>query len=162
MNKQLKKQKLSFKEATKGMTETEIKVYRNELSLDSFDQKKAEIDSRGGLISDLHAALFAEEFDFTFDSILDAKERRRGNNPMRDSYMEEVNKKRTDLGVSMLSSNGLASDQSGMRKCEEIAEGLFDSKLRKLIREIEKVADHEKAQIVLSLNDNKQTHTPRK
>jgi hypothetical protein len=74
---------------------------------------------------------------------------------MSDSYTVEVNKKRTDLGVSILSSNGLEIDQSGMRKCEEIAEGLFDSKLRKLIREIEKAAHHEKAQIVLSLNDNK-------
>jgi hypothetical protein len=144
------------------MTETEIKVYRNELSLDSFDQKKAESDSRGGLIGDLHAALFAEEFDFTFDSILDAKERRRCKNPMSDSYTAEVNKKRTDLGVSILSSNSLEIDQSGMRKCEEIAEGLFDSNLRKLIREIENAAHHEKAQIVLSLNDNKHTHTPRK
>jgi hypothetical protein len=155
MNKQDEKLKISFKQATKGMTETEIIAYRSKLSLDSFEQKRAERDSRDGLIGDLHTALFSEEFDFTYDSIADVNDRRRGKNPMSDSYTVEVNKKRTDLGVSILSSNGLEIDQSGMRKCEEIAEGLFDSKLRKLIREIEKAAHHEKAQIVLSLNDNK-------
>jgi hypothetical protein len=55
--------------------------------------------------------------------IADANDRRRGKNPMSDSYTEEVNKKRTDLGVSILSSKGLDTDQSGMRKFEEIAEG---------------------------------------
>lgn len=50
-------------------------------------------------ISELHIKLFPEEYDFTQDSISDAKDRRRGINPMSVEYQDKVNKRRLAMGV---------------------------------------------------------------
>lgn len=50
-------------------------------------------------IDTLHAELFAEEYDCMFDSISEAKARRKGVNPMSQSYIDAANLKRRKLGV---------------------------------------------------------------
>ena len=53
----------------------------------------------------LHIELFSEEYDKMSDSILDAKERAKGINPMSKEYQQKVAKKRKNLGVSPLSNS---------------------------------------------------------
>lgn len=73
----------------------------------------------------LQAAHFSEEYDFYYDSIRDAKERRRGRNPMSDEYTNRMNQKRKALGVSPLGQNGLPVDSSSNRKANEWAEKIL-------------------------------------
>jgi|GEM_PF-2936334 len=47
----------------------------------------------------LHQALFPEEYDHYNDSIEDARERRRGINPMSKEYQQRVNERRAKMGV---------------------------------------------------------------
>ena len=60
----------------------------------------------------IHLREFPEEYDYTFDSIADAKTRRAGNNPMALSYIEQVNQQRSLRGVSPLGDNGNPTDKS--------------------------------------------------
>ena len=48
----------------------------------------------------LHLILFPEEYDHMCDSHCDAKDRRRGINPMSQAYQDEVNQRRAQLGVA--------------------------------------------------------------
>ena len=57
-------------------------------------------------ISNLHQELFAEEYDFMYDSIADSKDRAKGINFMSKEYRLKVAEKRRRLGVSQLSSSG--------------------------------------------------------
>lgn len=50
--------------------------------------------------------LFPEEFDFYYDSIADAKDRRQGMNPMSVDYVDVANARRAMLGVSKLLESG--------------------------------------------------------
>ncbi|MCW8331888.1 hypothetical protein MD588_24110 [Photobacterium sp. SDRW27] len=50
-------------------------------------------------MSDSHADLFPEEYDFIGDSVTDARLRRRGVNPMAQSYIDAVNERRYQMGV---------------------------------------------------------------
>lgn len=45
-----------------------------------------------------HIALFPEEYDFGYDSSSEAKERRRGVNPMSEAYITKTNRRRAELG----------------------------------------------------------------
>ena len=57
------------------------------------------ISDRDSPIHQQHSNLFPEEYDCMYDSTSEAKARRRGVNPMRESYQEEVNLRRLKLGV---------------------------------------------------------------
>lgn len=57
------------------------------------------ISHRNSNIHQQHAKLFPEEYDSMYDSTSEAKARRRGINPMRESYQKEVNLRRLKLGV---------------------------------------------------------------
>ena len=70
----------------------------------------------------LHIELFSEEYDKMSDSILDAKERAKGINPMSKEYQLKVAKKRKKLGVSQLSSSGDSVDDSSWELCKEECE----------------------------------------
>lgn len=50
-------------------------------------------------MNELHLELFPEEYDFMYDSIADARDRARGKNPMSQSYIDEVNERRINMGV---------------------------------------------------------------
>ncbi len=65
----------------------------------------------------LHIELFPEEYDKILDSILEAKERSLGINPMSKEYQLKVGKKREHLGVSPLSISGESIDDSSWQLC---------------------------------------------
>ena len=73
-------------------------------------------------ISNLHQELFAEEYDFMYDSIADSNDRAKGINPMSKEYQLKVAEKRRRLGVSQLSSSGRSVDDSSRELCKEECE----------------------------------------
>lgn len=46
-----------------------------------------------------HLELFPEEYDYVYDSVVEAKERAKGVNPMSQAYIDEVNDRRVSMGV---------------------------------------------------------------
>ena len=65
----------------------------------------------------LHLELFPEEYDFHYDSSVEAKERRRGKNPMSKEYTDFVNARRLSYDVTPLGVNGLPINSSSMQYC---------------------------------------------
>jgi hypothetical protein len=114
----------------------------------------------------LHIELFSEEYDKMSDSILDAKERAKGINPMSKEYQQKVAKKRKNLGVSPLSNSGESVDDSSWELCKEECEArknklkteLIEKYITKIKKNKEKmIEDHYKAVLELrnSNSDNK-------
>ena len=58
----------------------------------------------------LHAKHFSEEYDDRFDSVSEAKVRRRRINPMSQGYIDKMDSKRRQLGVSKLGLGGKPQD----------------------------------------------------
>jgi hypothetical protein len=116
----------------------------------------------------LHIELFSEEYDKMYDSILDAKERAKGINPMSKEYQQKVAKKRKNLGVSPLSSSGDSVDDSSWELCKEecktrknklktLKTELIEKYLTKIKKNKEKmIEDHYKA--VLELRNSNSDH----
>ncbi|WP_354624228.1 hypothetical protein [Psychromonas sp. MME2] len=50
-------------------------------------------------LNELHSKTFPEEYDFYYDSNVEAKARKRGENPMNEQYQLKVNLRRFALGV---------------------------------------------------------------
>lgn len=69
-----------------------------------------------------HGSIFPEEYDYIYDSISDAKDRRRGVNPMSEEYTDKVNERRRQLGISPLGKNGEAIDGGSGEYAEKIAQ----------------------------------------
>lgn len=128
--------KISFKEATKNMSPDEIDMYRQNLSIQSFDDAMSKRDSRGGLIVELHTTLFSEANDFAYDSRSEKKDRDKGINPMNQEYTDKMNQKRIDLGVAPLWKDGTENGHSAMQLCENIAAKLTDHEIKSLIAEL--------------------------
>ena len=88
-------------------------------------------------VRELKGALFGEEWDFMGDSIADSKDRSRGMNPMSQTYIDQVNKKRKAFGVSPHYDGGTSSDITSDYFCEEVVrhtknyKELLDLKSRK-------------------------------
>ncbi|WP_235982468.1 5' nucleotidase, NT5C type [Gelidibacter maritimus] len=88
-------------------------------------------------VRELKGALFGEEWDFMGDSIADSKDRSRGINPMSQTYIDQINKKRKAFGVRPYYDGGTASDISSDYFCEEVVrhtknyKELLDLKSRK-------------------------------
>ena len=88
-------------------------------------------------VKELKGALFGEEWDFMGDSMPESKDRSRGINPMSQTYIDQVNKKRKVFGVSPHYDGGTASDISSDYFCEEVVrqtknyKELLDLKSRK-------------------------------
>ncbi len=70
----------------------------------------------------VHGWLFPEEYDFMGDSISDAKDRRRGINPMSEEYTNKVNERRRQLGVSPLGGDGQDKAAGSSDYAEKIAQ----------------------------------------
>tara|TARA_A200000113_G_scaffold98491_1_gene88274 strand:- start:1958 stop:2329 length:372 start_codon:yes stop_codon:yes gene_type:complete len=116
----------------------------------------------------LHIELFLEEYDKIYDSILDAKERAKGINPMSKEYQLKVAKKRKKLGVSPLSSSGDSVDDSSWKLCKKECEARKNKEktsktelIEKYLIEIKKnkekiIEDHYKA--VLELRNSNSDH----
>ncbi len=73
----------------------------------------------------IHGSIFPEEYDFMGDSISEAKDRRRGINPMSEDYTNKVNERRRQLGVSPLGEVGQAKDATSSDYAEKIAQEKF-------------------------------------
>lgn len=111
----------------------------------------------------LHIELFLEEYDKIYDSILDAKERAKGINPMSKEYQLKVAKKRKKLGVSPLSSSGDSVDDSSWKLCKKECEARKNkektskTELIEIKKNKEKIIeDHYKA--VLELRNSNSDH----
>ena len=112
MNRFKKEEKIKYDEARKGLSKEQIDI------LDQKDKLDVKIDK---LARKIHGDRFSEEFDFMYDSSLDASERAKGINPMNKEYIDEINKKRKDLGVSPLSENGMSISNDTFELCKKEA-----------------------------------------
>lgn len=112
MNKSKKEQKIKHDKARKGLSEDEIMV------VDLEDEIRLKIEE---LSRTIHAEKFPEEYDFMYDSGVDATERKKGINPMNLKYIDEMKEKRGDLGVTPLSENGMSVSQDTHDLCLEEA-----------------------------------------
>jgi len=74
----------------------------------------------------LHLELFPEEYDYIYDSIADAKDRRRGLNPMSQAYIDKTNERRISLGVLPFS---ITDDSPQNHKLAKIDSSLITSEL---------------------------------
>ena len=104
MNRAKKEEARKHREAREGLSEEQIR------ELDRKEFLESQIRT---LAREIHSEWFPEEYDYMMDSISDAKDRRRGINPMSEEYTQEVNARRQELGVSPLGADGLpVSDES--------------------------------------------------
>ena len=72
--------------------------------LDSAEQKERDFWE---MVQELHILLFPEEYMYQLDSLTEARERAAGINPMSETYIARVEKRRAEMGVSPLAANGL-------------------------------------------------------
>ena len=84
MNKFKKIENQKYIEKTKNMSDEDKRNYEILLNLQS---------SFESLVNELHVKLFPEEFDFQYDSSVDANRRRLGENPMSEDYINRMNEK---------------------------------------------------------------------
>lgn len=94
----LKKEEIRKRQAArKGKTSEEIA---------ELDQLEATDKALEKLCRTIHAEKFPEEYDFMYDSVADADDRRRGINPMSVDYIQRANAKRIREGVTPLADDG--------------------------------------------------------
>ena len=101
MNKFKKIEKQKYDEIVKNMSAEDKKNYDFLLNIQS---------SFKSLVKELHVKLFPEEYDFVYDSGVDANRRRLGENPMSEDYIKRMNDKREKLGFLPLTQNGYSQD----------------------------------------------------
>jgi hypothetical protein len=90
--------------------------------MNRFKKEEKEISE---LARKIHIEKFSEEYDFMYDSNVDANERDRGINPMSKEYIERISKKREALGVSPLSESGMPISDDTMILCIEEAKKII-------------------------------------
>ena len=112
MNRFKKEEKRKHDEALSGLTQEQT---------DALDRQDAETQAIEELARKIHAEKFPEEYDFMYDSNVDANDRENGINPMSQQYIDEINEKRAGLKVSPLSENGYATSDDSMLLCIEEA-----------------------------------------
>lgn len=112
MNRLKKEEMRKHEEARKGLSEDEI------LAVDLEDEINKKIED---LAKTIHVEKFPEEYDFMYDSSVDAKDRARGISPMRQEYIEKIAKKRSELGVTQLSASGMSVSDDTYQQCLEEA-----------------------------------------
>lgn len=114
-------------EARQGLSKEQIKA-RTGLSQDQIDALDLEEENRrkvSNLARKIHVARFPEEYDFMYDSNWDLHDRKNGKNPMSQEYIDEITKKRADLGVSQLSESGMPVSSDTMELCIEEAKKII-------------------------------------
>jgi len=113
MNRLKKEEQRKHDEARKGLSEDEVKA------VDLEDELQKKVDE---LARTIHAEKFPEEYDFIYDSGVDANERHRGVNPMSQEYIEKIKKKRAALSIPQLAENGMPISNDSYLVCQEEAE----------------------------------------
>jgi len=101
MNRFKKEENKKYQEIVKNMSNEDRKNYDFLLDLQT---------NFNSLVKELHVKLFPEEYDFFYDSNVDANRRRLDENPMSEEYINKMNEKRIKLGYLPLSENGYAQD----------------------------------------------------
>ena len=101
MNRLKKEELKQYNEATKNLGQEDKKIY------DLILQFNEKFES---MAKQLQSTIFPEETDFILDSNVDAQERKRGNNPMTQEYIEKANEKRVRMGFQPLNESGYAVD----------------------------------------------------
>lgn len=84
----------------------------------------------------LHAMHFSEEYDFYYDSSSEAKQRRRGINPMSQEYIDKMDSKRRQLGVSKLGAGGKPQDNKSRELAGQWAKDLVAAHESALSRDL--------------------------
>lgn len=74
----------------------------------------------------VHGRYFPEEYDYVYDSSVEAKDRKRSINPMSQEYTDKVNARRAKLGVSPLGPDGQAQDRSSDTFASKVAKEQMD------------------------------------
>lgn len=121
MNRLKKEQLQKHAQARQGLWKDEI------AALDCFAAIQAQIPARA---STLHRKRFPEESDSMGDTLTEAAGRKKGLNPMREEYIEQVNAKRAAQGVSPLSAGGLPTSNDSYQLCWQQAQLEIVSDLR--------------------------------
>lgn len=98
MNRYKAEEARKRREARAGLSELEIK------RLDVDENRERLITE---LARKIHIERYAEEYDFYYDSIADAADRRRGINPMSADHVAKVAEKRRKQGLTPLGDNGM-------------------------------------------------------
>ncbi|MEZ4694768.1 MAG: hypothetical protein R2837_12455 [Aliarcobacter sp.] len=120
MNKFKKIENQKYIEKTKNMSDEDKRNYEILLNLQS---------SFESLVNELHVKLFPEEFDFQYDSSVDANRRRLGENPMSEDYINRMNEKRVRLGFLPLTQNGYPQDsEATLKYCKKLITNEIDYK----------------------------------
>lgn len=97
MNRFRKEENRKHQEARVGLSELQIK------RLDREEMRQRMIIE---LARSIHEEWFPEEYDYVYDSIAEAEQRRKGVNPMSEEYMADVTARREAMNVSLLSGAG--------------------------------------------------------
>jgi hypothetical protein len=118
MNRYRKEQIQKRAEARKGLTEEETA---------ELDKEEAAEEKILQLTRKLHLEMFPEEYDFMLDDVADANRRQRGENPMNTDYIEKVQRRREEHGVSPLGNDGKAVSDDSFLLCRK----LIEERLRK-------------------------------
>jgi hypothetical protein len=101
MNRYNREERRKYNVARKGLSKEELQA------LDLEEEREKQI---ADLAHRMHVKLYPEEYDCMFDRFVEARDRRRGVNPMSKEYIEKVNEKRIKEGVSPLAENGIPMD----------------------------------------------------
>lgn len=112
MNRAKREEARKYEEARRWLSDNQIAALNLEAVLKAKVQTKA---------SSIHAEKFPEEYDFIYDSNVDANSRSKGINPMSQDYIEQIREKRKSLGVSQLSNRGLSVSNDTFILCENEA-----------------------------------------
>lgn len=92
--------------------EKELVRKRAELCEELGEKQVQKMELAESLARSIHQEMFPEEYDHMMDSVSDAKDRRRGINPMSADYTAKVNARRSEHGVTPLGENGMPTDSS--------------------------------------------------
>lgn len=91
--------------------------------------------------SKFHVTMFPEEYDYMMDDFVDAKARKRGENPMSERYQKEVNERRQKLGLEPLEDNGMVRYDDSLIYTNEKVARLLTSQDQTLKAEIKELID---------------------
>ena len=99
MNRFKTEEALKRRDARAGLFDIGLK------RLDLDEAIEAEIKE---LATSIHIKNYPEEYDLNYDDNVDSARRRKGENPMSEEYINRVNLKRKNEGVTALSSAGMS------------------------------------------------------
>ena len=114
MNKAEKEAAEKSRIARETMTDREFEEFTRERQIESLAKR-------------LHFELFPEEYDHMMDSIADARDRRKGRNPMNEDYIRRVDARRKEQGVPPLGTDGMPTCNTSWDVAYAVARSRFGS-----------------------------------